>query len=453
MADLPPLNVRVNVDASGVNAGVAQATAGLQKISDKAKVTTSSLSKFKTMALGVFGGNILTAGIFGMTSALTEFRNEVLQTQLETSRLETIIGNLGNVTQAQRSAMEENFAAFAGLGFGDAETVGAMGTLLGATNDVTQATKLMAMSADFARYRHIDLGSAAKILARGTQGSVKVFKDLGISLDESLPKNKAIAKAFDELNAKIGGTAQKSTETLAVKWLIFKEQLEAFGVAISKYVLPVFTFLVDKLSALAGWVSANQTPLMVLAGIVTTLVVATKGWAIAQSILNALLFANPIGLWVITVGLLAAAFVKAWNSFETFREAMAGGLAMIVGLIGYVIGGFAKMARLLSNVPGLGFLKGVADAADKAAISVGKAAKEVENLKNKKITAPKIPNIAGSVKPGEPTGIKGNVLGKDTTGRGGATTVQYITVYASNTNDIAKKLSKAAKTGQPIGGK
>lgn len=34
-----------------------------------------------------------------------------------------------------------------------------------------------------------------------------------------------------------------------------------------------------------------------------------------------------------------------------------------------------------------------------------------------------------------------------------ATPIQNITVYASNTNDIAKKLSKAAKNGTPIGGK
>jgi hypothetical protein len=67
--------------------------------------------------------------------------------------------------------------------------------------------------------------------------------------------------------------------------------------------------------------------------------------------------------------------------------------------------------------------------------------------------APKIP---GFVAPGSNVGIEGNVPGGDAAGKDGkgtgSQTVQYVTVYASNTNDIAKKLSRAAKHGQPIGG-
>ena len=36
---------------------------------------------------------------------------------------------------------------------------------------------------------------------------------------------------------------------------------------------------------------------------------------------------------------------------------------------------------------------------------------------------------------------------------GGSTTIQNITVYASNTNDIEKKMAKAAKLGVPVGAK
>ena len=44
--------------------------------------------------------------------------------------------------------------------------------------------------------------TAAQTLARGTTGSAKAFKELGITLDSNLPKNEAIAKAFDQLNQK-----------------------------------------------------------------------------------------------------------------------------------------------------------------------------------------------------------------------------------------------------------
>ena len=44
MTDIPALNVRVVVDASGVTAGVAKATEGLEQISARSKKLTSSLS-------------------------------------------------------------------------------------------------------------------------------------------------------------------------------------------------------------------------------------------------------------------------------------------------------------------------------------------------------------------------------------------------------------------------
>lgn len=452
MADIPPLNVRVNIDASGVDTGVAKATAGLEQISNKAKATTTNLAKFRTMALGVFGGNILTAGVFGLSQSLTNMRKEVVDTQVAMSRLMTIMSNMTGVTEADTEAVKENIGAYAGLGFGDVESVQAMGTLLTATNDVTQATKLMALAADYARFRTIDLNSAARILARGTQGSTRVFTELGITLDKSLPKNKAIAKAFDELNARIGGTAQRSTDTLAVKWKIFTEQLDSFAHIVGKYVMPVLAGLVGGLSSLLSYVQTNQTPIMILGGTILTVVVAVKAWTAAMWLLNAAFLANPIGLWIAGLTALTVAFVKAWNASKQFREGVVAGLKAVVSLVGYAVGAIAQMARLLSRMPGMGWLKGVADGADKAAVKIGEMSKGIEKLADKKIKTPKIPNIAGTVKPGDPTGITGNVLGGEKDG-GGKGTIQYVTVYASNTNDIAKKLSRAAKNGQPIGGK
>ena len=124
--------------------------------------------------------------------------------------------------------------------------------------------------------------------------------------------------------------------------------------------------------------------------------------------------------------------------------------------VGLIIGAVAKLIRLLSRVPGMGFLKGVANAADKAAVAVGKTGESIEKLANKKITTPKIPSITGGAKPGTTTGIVGNVTNKDTAGKSsgsGKETVQYVTVYASDTNDIARKLARSAKHGIPVGAK
>ena len=67
-----------------------------------------------------------------------------------------------------------------------------------------------------------------------------------------------------------------------------------------------------------------------------------------------------------------------------------------------------------------------------------------------------MPGAFDFAKPGTKSGIAGNVAGGDATkggGGGGSGTVQNITVYASNTNDIARQMAKAQKQGTPIGAK
>jgi len=60
---------------------------------------------------------------------------------------------------------------------------------------------------------------------------------------------------------------------------------------------------------------------------------ASKAWAAAQWILNAALSANPIGLVVIAIVALVAAFVLAWQHSETFRNIVTGAFDAVMGVI------------------------------------------------------------------------------------------------------------------------
>lgn len=473
-SEIPPLNIKVNIDTSTVTVGVAKATAGLEQITARAKGMTGSFGKFKEMAIGVFGGNLLTSGVMGITRALEEMKAEAIATEVATGRLMSALDNMKGVTEENKRAVEENTAAYSTLGFENSDALTGMGTLLTATNDITQANKLMAMSADYARYRHISLTDAARILARGTQGSAKAFKEMGITLDTTIPKNQAIGKAFDQLNAKIGGQAQAYTKTFAGRMDVLRERLQEVSDTIASKILPV-------LSAFLGYIVNNGQALLIYGGIVLGVISTIKiygatvaaiksiqqayaFWTYAQAAstnvfrfaLSALwttMKANPIGFIVAALMALGAAFVWAWNKFQGFREAIVKGLQIVINTFGYLIGAVAKALGALSKFPGMGGLKSAAKAASEAADGVRKFSDNLDALAKKKISTPK---IAGFVAPGTSTGIVGNLAGGDAAGKdgsgGGATTVQYVTVYASNTNDIAKKLSKAAKNGTPIGG-
>ena len=453
MAEIPPLKIEVDIDANGVATGLTKIEDGLTKVTSKSETAIGGMGKLKSIMLGVFGGNIATQGVFALQRAITQAKDEFFEAQVATERLGNALANMGVDSEKTREEILKNVEAYSTLGFEGAESANAMGTLITATNDVTQSTKLMAIAADLARYKHVDLQTAATTLARGTQGSVKAFKELGISLDNSLPKNEAIAKAFDELNAKIGGQAVAYTKTFAGQMAVMKERMQEIFNVVAARVLPVLTGLFNLFNAGYQWVQKNSGALLVLAGIMTVLYAKTIALAVANA---ALALINPFTLTLAGAIALAAAFVGLWNRFKIFRDTVAEGLATIVQLFGYLVGAVAKALGLLSKLPGGGFLKGVAESADKAALSIGGVAKSIDDLKNKKITAPKFPSIAGVTTPGTKTGIVGNVPSGDAAGKGAgskSTTVQYVTVYASNTNDIYKNLSKAAKNGVPVGGR
>lgn len=95
-----------------------------------------------------------------------------------------------------------------------------------------------------------------------------------------------------------------------------------------------FGGLVDTLSDVAGWMSENKTLVSAFGAAVlgavaafglwktvtTAASIATKAWAAAQALFNAVMAANPIMLIVLAVGALVAAFIYLWNNCEPFKK-------------------------------------------------------------------------------------------------------------------------------------
>jgi phage-related protein len=65
---------------------------------------------------------------------------------------------------------------------------------------------------------------------------------------------------------------------------------------------------------------------------------AAKAWAAAQWLLNAAMSANPIGLVVVAIVALVAAFVLAWQHSETFRQIVTGAFDAVLGVASAVFG-------------------------------------------------------------------------------------------------------------------
>lgn len=97
-----------------------------------------------------------------------------------------------------------------------------------------------------------------------------------------------------------------------------------------------------------------------------TVAAAAKAWTAMQWLLNAALTANPIGIVVLAIGLLVAAFVIAWKHSQTFRTIVTAGFnamrSVAATAITFVVNHFLDMVQSVLNgaakafgwVPGLG---------------------------------------------------------------------------------------------------
>jgi phage-related minor tail protein len=208
--------------------------------------------------------------------------------------------------------------------------------------------------------------SQAAVALFGTQA-----EDLGAALFALDP-----SAATDRLG-KLEGASKDLGKTLndnaATNIESFKRQITTtFTDVLGGKVLPKVnefaTMLATKfgptLQKVTGWVKQNQewlkplaSVLGVLVGIILVIAAATKAWAVVQTILNAALFANPIGLVVLAVAALAAGVIYAYTHSETFRRIVTAAWESIQAAVGWAWNNVIKPAWdafswYLSNVLG-----------------------------------------------------------------------------------------------------
>jgi len=173
------------------------------------------------------------------------------------------------------------------------------------------------------------------------------------------------------------------------KWLTKnKEAIIAFGAVI----LTAITALKLYHAALAiGKVIQElyAVATVLMKGAQLASIASTNGMAASMLALNAAMRANPIGIVITAIALLAAGFVILWNKSEGFRSAMIKVFQVLVNGAGYIVGAIGKLLELASKIPGIGDkFKGIASAVNDAANDVRKFGDNLNKLKDTKIALP-----------------------------------------------------------------
>lgn len=184
---------------------------------------------------------------------------------------------------------------------------------------------------------------------RATGVGEALSKHLGIPMDQVRDKAKGIK--FEDFAAamekNIGGAAGKTGETFQGAWdnvmasigrigaTVLKPLFEALPPVMEK-VMDAFDGINKKLAPFAGWIKPIAVTVGVVAAGLLAVAAATKVWAIATGILNAVLAMNPITLIVIAIAALVAGIVYAYKQSETFRnivQAAWEGIKTVVGAV------------------------------------------------------------------------------------------------------------------------
>lgn len=248
-----------------------------------------------------------------------------------------------------RTALGEDEKAFARLKkqaqelqkltlFGDEATIEAAAFLAQLGLNENAITKLLPLIQDFATAQNMQLGDAAKLVAKSVGSSTNALSRYGITIEGTVGETERLDSAVNALSTAFGGTASAIATQGLGPFQQLKNELgdvsEEFGKLILENIEPLKTALQGLASNLRSLSTEQKQTIIKVAGITAVvgplLIVLGKLVTVIASVGKALIFlaANPMILFATSI-------------------------ATLVGLLGFAIldmGGFIKTALNLGKI-------------------------------------------------------------------------------------------------------
>ena len=209
----------------------------------------TSISKFGS-SLKTLG--VIAAGAFAVKKIYDFGKASVeafLEAEKSTVKLNSILKSMGGNMEAVRKQILQAADATTKLGFDNDLAAEKIGVFYQRTKDVTKAIELNAVAMDLARFKNIDLGTAADALNMALSGNVKVFKQFGIEVDETKTPMQAIAELQKMISTQaedFAASVPGQMEVITASWGELKEGVgKALVEALQPFILQIMTFLQD----------------------------------------------------------------------------------------------------------------------------------------------------------------------------------------------------------------
>jgi hypothetical protein len=324
--------------------------------------TNRANSGFQRMGrvAGVAGGILAT----GLAVGLVKAAKGAMEDQVEMERLATAFKNAHVAIGPFTKRIAETEEAGRKLGFQDEEVARSLGTIITATHNGTKAIQLNATAMDIARFKHVDLAEASKMLTSTMAGNVRSAKALGIillpvtsnvealrakykALGEAIPpaelrtakfadKQATAEQAIRKVNEAVKGQADAFGGTAQGKLAIFNARMDELRDNLGASVLPALVAVTEKLSVFAGFLAKHETlakALVIgLAGLAAGLLAFSAAATIATAASAGILL--PVAAAV--VGIAALSFI-VYKLVSDFRANWPLLLPIVLGPLGAII--------------------------------------------------------------------------------------------------------------------
>ena len=333
---------------------VADVTDAVKGVDDVAAKTTSMKDKM----MGV--GKAVAAGV--AATAVIEFGKDVLNAAADADDANDVMqAAFGNTAKEM-----DKFAKGAADSMGLSETAyknmaAKTGNLLqsvGISNsDAAKSTEVLAQrAADMAAIWGTDVPTAMEAINKGLAGSTKGLQAFGVKLTSSEIDARAMAKGYVDASGKVtdagkaiaaqelimektsnvAGAYAANSKDMGSQQDILKAKMENLQATLGEKLLPIVVKLMAMFQPIMNFLAANANWLAPLAGVIAGIVVGIKAFTIAQTALNIVLSANPIGLIVLAVAGLIAGIVLLYNKVDWFRDFVDTAMHAIVASFQFV---------------------------------------------------------------------------------------------------------------------
>lgn len=271
--------------------------------------------EFKAMAVwGTAAFGAITAGVALSVSAAAD-------AQAKMASFNATMATMKGVTADIKSQLISTSNTVLQFGFDNEDAAISLGKFYQRTGDVNDAQKLLQVTMDLSRAKHIDLATATNLVNLALSGSGRALLQYGIIIKDAATP----LEALGILQSKVGGQAQAFADTFAGKMQVMKTMTEELREAIGNAFLPVLTDLLSRIipiiTAFEKWTSANPelTRNIILVGLAVSGVVAgigTLGLIIppvlaGMAALNISMAGLPIVIGLVVVG--AYELYKNWG--------------------------------------------------------------------------------------------------------------------------------------------